>query len=93
MNTGFSDVSCVNGLCYAPVNTGYGYSEVVLPQSTAFFAFSNPQTIEFRVRQFVGTPYSNALFSTDQFGNQVIINAGIQTTSFQRSRGQLLFSH
>lgn len=85
--TGAADVACVNGACLAPAGTGV----VVIPQSTLFFAASNPQTLQFRVREFVQVPHTAAIVTTDHYGNEIILNAGISSGVQYYSRGQSLF--
>jgi hypothetical protein len=99
--TGAADVACAGGLCVTPVdnghvvygNHGYHQNAVVIPQSTAFFAFSNPNVIAFRTRQFVQVPHSSAVVALDSYGNQVFLNAGVYNNGYEtlQSRGQRLF--
>jgi hypothetical protein len=101
--TGYGDVACAGGVCLVPGSHGYHnlqypgcdgcYQQVaVIPQSTAFFALSNPQVFNYRVREFIQVPHSSAIVTTDRYGNQInFLNAGIQSQTTTRSRGQTLF--
>jgi hypothetical protein len=101
--TGTADVACAGGLCVAPVDNGHAVynnghhghhnNAVVVPQSTAFFAFSNPNVIAFRTRQFVQVPHSSEVVALDSYGNQVLLNAGVYNDGYStiQSRGQRLF--
>ncbi len=97
--TGAGDVACAGGVCLVPTDDGYSLRSyygfrngvAIIPQSTAFFALSNPQVFEFRVRNF-SSSYGSDLVTFDDRGNQVLINSGIQSQTFTRSRGQILFS-
>lgn len=43
---GYADTKCVNGICFV---SGYNHHEdVIIPQSIAFFALSNPQVFPLR---------------------------------------------
>ncbi len=94
--TGFGDVVCAGGVCLVPTENGYllqNQGVAIIPQSTAFFGLSNPKVIEFRVREFLAVPNTNAIITTDSFGNQVFLNAGIHDNVGVpiQSRGQKLF--
>ena len=89
--TGFSDVACAGGVCLVPSNSHDAVA--VIPQSTAFFALSNPQVFQFRVRNFTQTPHTNAIVSVDSHGNQIqVLNAGIHHQVVPKSRGQIIFA-
>lgn len=94
--TGFSDVAAVNGVVVVPaqVNNGYGHgynSAVIVPQSAFFFAGSNPNVFEFRTREFLQVPGTDQIVTTDSFGNEIILNAGVRGGTVIQSRGSQLF--
>lgn len=97
VQTGLADSHCANGVCFAPVVQAnqYGYhraAAVAVPQSTYFFAASNPRVFEFRTREFIQVPGTQQIVTTDAFGNEVILNAGIRTGGVGVSRGTQLFA-
>ncbi len=46
IRTGFSDVHCINGVCFIPSDN---FDFIQIPQSTAFFGLSNPQALSNRI--------------------------------------------
>lgn len=72
---------------------GFGHHNniAVIPQSTAFFALSNPNVFQFRTREFIQVPHTNAIVTTDSYGNEIILNAGIHSGISVQSRGQTIF--
>lgn len=92
--TGFADVAAVNGVVLVPAQIkGHGgyNAAVVVPQSTFFFAGSNPNVFEFRTREFLQVPGTDQIITTDSFGNEVILNSGVRGSTVIQSRGQQLF--
>lgn len=72
--------------------SGFNNAVAVIPQSTAFFALSNPNVFKFRVRDFVQVHGTNAIITTDSYGNVIeFLNAGIHSGGRVQSRGQTIF--
>ncbi len=95
VQTGLADSYCAGGVCFAPIQQSNQYSyqraAVVVPQATYFFAASNPRVFEFRTRDFIQVPGTQQIVTTDSFGNEVILNAGVRTGGVGVSRGVQLF--
>jgi hypothetical protein len=89
--TGYADVACAGGVCLVPQQYG---GAAAIPQSSAFFALSNPKVLEFRTRQFIQVPHTQAIVTTDSYGNQIILNAGISNNphGVVLSHGQKFFA-
>ncbi len=94
--TGFADVYAAGGVVVVPAQVrghhGYNNAAVIVPQSTFFFAGSNPNVFEFRTREFLQVPGTDQIITTDSFGNDIILNSGVRGSRTQiQSRGQELF--
>ncbi len=89
VRTGISGITCADGLCYVPTD----YATLVIPQSTAFFALSNPNSFKFRSRDLLAVPGASQIVTVDGFGREVIINAGVYGPTGVRSRGTIIFRH
>ncbi len=93
-NIGYPDVTAIGGIVLVPAQVRGSYNHnaaVIVPQSTFFFAASNPNVFEFRIREFLQVPGTDQIITTDGFGNDLIINAGVRDGSIVNSRGSLLY--
>ncbi len=102
VQSGLADSHCAGGVCFAPVQQNYsvglapipyryGQQNLVVPQATYFFAASNPRVFEYRTREFIQVPGTRQVVTTDGFGNEVILNAGIRSSEVRLSRGTQIF--